>query len=324
MSEKTYVTKDEGAKLSFGYDYKQCFHHESSQPKTMPEYVLVKNFTKQPEYDKQVSIEVLKFLYQFTFATHDQLVQMLELKGIDPSGLDDMIEKMLKERKMNCFYLNQFVQQGPFPEDAFVIYCMDFGAVAILSHFSNSDCITWWTTDSERSTELILKYLTTVVFYLTLAEVRGNSLRFFKPIFDVTIGHRDIRFSAAFEVMNGYTAHPFVLESIRSYDLPDNWMEKIDKKIVPFSCQEKHWSKYFPNMEPVYLFLCENERDALEAADLFYRRTEKENFRLITDDQVELGLENAYFLKYIPNADPEKMGTLQKVKATLLSSRDED
>lgn len=319
MSNKTYVTAEEGAKLSFGYDYKQCFHHESSQPKTLPEYTIVKQFVKQNEYDKQVSLEVLKFLYQFTFATHDQLVRMLEMKGIDPSGLDDLIVQMLKERKMNSFWLNQFIQEGDAPEDAFIVYCMDFGAIAILSHFSNSDCIAWWTTDSVRSTELIQKYLTTAMFYLSLAEVRGDSLRYFKPIFDVTIGHRNLRFSASFEVMSGFTSHPFILESVRSYDLPINWQDKIDSKIVPFSCQEKHWSKYFSNTEPVYLFLCENEEQALEAADLFWRRTEKENFRLITDDQVKMGLENAYFLKYVPNPNPEKVGTLQKVKASLLS-----
>lgn len=318
MSLKTYVTKEEGEGLAFGYDYKQVFHHESSQPKTMPEYTLVKQFTKQNEYDKLVSLEVLKFLYQFTFATHTQLVRMLELKGIDPAGLDDLIAKMLKEREMNCFYLNQFVQSGAMPEDAFIVYCMDFGAIAILSHFSNSDCITWFTTDCERSTELILKYLTTSMFYISLAEFRGDSLRYFKPIFDVTIGHRDIRFSAAFEVMQGFTAHPFILESIRSYDLPVNWTEKIDRKIVPFSCQEKYWSKYYPNREPVYIFLVEDDKQALEAADLFYRRTDKENFRLITDDQVKGGLATAHFLKYVPNANPEKCGTLHRVQGGLL------
>lgn len=314
----TYVTEEVGSSLKFGYGYKQTFHHESSQPKTLPEYTLVKAFVKQPEYEKQVVLEVLKFLYQFTFATKDQLTRMLEMKGIDPSGLDDLVAEMLDDRRMNCFYLSLFPLDGPAPKDAFVVYCMDFGAIAILSHFSNSDCITWFTTDCCRSCELILKYLTTTEFYLSLSEVQGSALRYFKPIFDVSFGHRDIRFSAAFEVSQGFSGHPFILESIRSYDLPINWMEKVDKKITPFACQDKHWTKYFAQ-EPVYLLLVEDEQCALEAADLLFRRTEKENFRLITDEQVRGSLANAFFLKYIPSADHEKVGTLQRVKATILS-----
>lgn len=322
MNEKTYVTKEGGRGLDFGYDYKQCFHHDSSQAKTLPEYTLVKQFTELSSYEKQLTLEVLKFLYQFTFATHDQLIAMLEAKCIDPAGMDEVIDQMLRMRQMNSFYLNSFAKQNePFPDDAFVIYCIDFGAIAILSHFSNSDCIAWFTTDVVRSTELILKYLTTVMFYLALAEVKGSALRYFKPVFDVTFGHRSFRFSAAFEVMHGYTGHPFILESIRSYDLPANWIKKVDRQIVPFSCQEKNWTKYF-STSPVYILLVENEEQALEAADLFHRRTGLDNFRLITDAQVKNGLEAANFLKYIPNPDGEGLGTLQKVKASLLSSID--
>ena len=58
MSEKVYVTREEGEALSFNYDFKQIFHHESSQPKTLPEYVLVKWYIKQPEQAKQLALEV--------------------------------------------------------------------------------------------------------------------------------------------------------------------------------------------------------------------------------------------------------------------------
>lgn len=319
MNEKTYITQEEGKLLKFAENYQQCFEHESSQPKTMPEYTLVKAFVKLPEYDKLVTLEVLKFLYQFTFATHDQMVRLLEMKGIDPVGLDDNIQRMLGERMMNSFYLNQYSEINKAPEDAFVLYCMDFGAVALLNHFSNSDCITWFTTDAVRGSGLIQKYLSTVEFYLALAEVQGPALRYFKPTFDIAFGHREIRFSAAFEIMQGYSSHPFILESVRSFDLPLIWKEKIDNKLVHFACNSKHWGKYY-SQEPVYLFLCENEQDALEAADLFYRRTDgQENFRLITDDQVKAGLTNAHFLKYIPSGEDNKVGTLQPVKASLLA-----
>lgn len=339
MSEKNYVTIADGERLNIEPYFQQCFEHESSQPKTMPEYTLVKAFIKLSDYDRQVTMEVLKMLSQFTFATRKQLERLLTAKGLDPSGLEGDIELMMENRQMNCFYLSREapVEYDP-PEDALLIYCMDFGALALLNHFSNSDSVTWFTTDAVRGSELVQKYLSTVEFYLALAEVQGPALRYFKPTFDVAFGHREIRFSAAFEITDGNgVGHAFLLESVRGFDLPLNWRDKLDKKLVHFAVQPRNWGRYFLE-EPVFLLLVEDEKDALEAAELFYRRTEKNNFRLITDEQVRQGLAKARFLKYIPyqpapiagevteevkaKADLDAMshaGTLQPVRASLLS-----
>lgn len=339
MSEINYITCEDGELLKMEPYFQQCFEHESSQPKTMPEYTLVKAFVKLSEYDRQVTLEVLKMLSQFTFATKKHLVRLLNAKGIDPAGLDENIDRMIESRQMNSFYLCQSIpdEYNP-PADAFIVYCMDFGALALLNHFSNSDSVTWFTTDANRGSELVQKYLSTVEFYLSLAEVQGPALRYFKPTFDVAFGHREIRFSAAFEITDANGAgHPFLLETVRNFDLPLNWQDKLDKKIVHFAVRPKNWGRYFLE-EPVFLILVENEKDALEAAELFYRRTEKNNFRLITDDQVRQGLAKAHFLKYIPyqpapiegeateeaqaRAEFDAMshiGTLQPVRASLLS-----
>ena len=75
----------------------------------------------------------------------------------------------------------------------------------------------------------------------------------------------------------------------------------------------------------------EDEAQALEAAHIFYRRTGKENFRLITDGQLKGGLDKAAFYKYVPvvEEDPDnpgatitvanKVGKLRKVRSSLLS-----
>lgn len=324
MTQQMYVTKADGERMNFDPEFLQSFEHESSQPKTMPEPTLVKSFLKLPEYDKMVTLEVIKFLHQFTFASRDQLARLLDYKGIDPVGLNDNLDRMLEEREINSFFMNRMGQTDEMPEDAFIVYCMDFGGLAILKHFTNNDWLTWFTTDSVRRSGLVQKYLSTVEFYLALLKAKGPALRAFKATTDFSFGHRDIRVSATFEVMKGYSGHPFILESVRSFDLPMDWRDKIDNKLVHFACVPKHWGKYY-SKEPVYIFLCENERDALEAADLFYRRTDgKENFRLITDDQVRLGLDKAKFLKYIPAPDPvegepPKMGALQGVVSSLLA-----
>ena len=218
MSEMPYVTRADGKNLRIAPFYQQVFHHESSQPKTMPEYTLIKGFVQLPEQNRQVTLEVLKILSQFVFATREQLVRMLE------------------NRQVNCFYLAETASPEFEPaEDAFLVYCMDFGALCLLNHFSSSDSLSWFTTDANRSSELVLKYLTTVEFFLSLAKVQGPSLRYFKPAFDVAFGHREIRFSGAFEIedTNGQN-HSFLLETIRNFDLPVTWRDKLDKKVVHF------------------------------------------------------------------------------------------
>lgn len=323
MSEITYLTVEEGKNLSFGSAYKQCFSHDFSHPKTMPEYVLVKDFLAEPEAEKQMALEILKFLYSFTFATYKQIVRLLKQRGLEISGLAEVLQKLLDERKINSFYLNLFVQNGPIPEDALCIFCIDFGAIPILSHFSTLDCGGWFSTDCIRDSELISKYLSTTDFYLTLSEVQGKALRYFKPIFDVSYKHLAFRFSAVFEIVQDNLSHPFILESIRSYDLPVNWLKNIEKKILPFICGDQLWQKYFYK-KPVFLLLMENEKDALEAGDMLYRRVGPDvPFRLITDQQVRKGLANAYFLKYIPqpDADCEHLGELKRVKPGLLSGK---
>lgn len=323
MSEKTYVTIKEGQRMDLGVGNQQCFEHESSQPKTMPVYTLVKAYGKLSEYDKVVTLEVLKFLYQFTFATRDQLRRMLEIKGVDPVGLDENIGRMLELRQMNSFYLDRFQVTGEAPEDAFVMYCIDFGALALLDHFSNCDCNTWFTSDSCRSSELLQKYVSTTEFYLALAEVQGTGLRYFKPIYDISYDHRSIRFSAVFQIGQGIGGHTFLMESVRDYELPLAWQKKLDEKLVPFASNAKHWHRYF-EQEPIYLMLVENNDSALEAAILFYNRVEKTNFRLITDTEVLKGLDNAKFLKFAPgdraeDGTPVTPGKLQATRIPLLS-----
>lgn len=121
-------------------------------------------------------MEVLKILSQFVFATREQLVRLLEIKGIDPSTLDDDLSLMLENRQVNCFYLAETASPEFEPaEDAFLVYCMDFGALCLLNHFSSSDSLSWFTTDANRSSELVLKYLTTVEFFCPWPRCKGPS-----------------------------------------------------------------------------------------------------------------------------------------------------
>ena len=147
------------------------------------------------------------------------------------------------------FALTQFVMEE-VPEDAFRIYCLDHGARYILTHFSQTDFITWLSSDNIRSSELVAKYLMTGMFYLQVLMARGDSLRFFNPLADFSIGKRDIRFSGAFQIMQGFTPRDFIFEVIRHEDLPTIWQQKVNEKIAPFVLQS-YWEMYYRNM-PVF------------------------------------------------------------------------
>jgi len=317
MSGKNYVTATVGKKLSFNYDYKQVFHHEFSAPKTMSCDLIVKTFRDAKYAHLQVlGLEVLKFLKEFCFATREQIEANLKIKKVDMSCLDELMDWYLSLRIINYFTFAKF-DIGEVPEDAFCIFCLDHGARGILTHYSNSDHWNWFSSDNFRSTELVIKYLSTTEVYLQTLKTKRDELKFFEPLYDVNIGKRSIRFSAGFRIMNGFTPRDFILESVRNYDLPIGWQKKVDQQIAPFV--EHHWKKYYETL-PVFIFLVEDEAQALEVAEIYYRRTESNQFRIITDQEVKKGFNKAVFLKYVPATEESPNATMVPVTASAFRS----
>lgn len=314
----TYVTLEQGKSLNFGYDYKQVFHHNSSLYKTSAEYVIVKDYcyTKNEE-EKKIGLEILMFLRDFCFASQEQLETILKQKKLNTSYLPNILEKYTNSRIINFFILNRF-DTGEIPNNAFYIYCLDHGGKFILSHFSPSDYISWMSSDNIRSTELIIKYLMTNFFYLNLHETKKENLKYFKPLFYVNIGKREICFSAAFQLMQKFTARDFIIETVRNYDLPTLFQKKVDQQFAPFILNN-HWKKYYFIL-PVFIFLSENKEQALEISDIFYKRTKFEQFRVLLDEDLKNGFNNAVFYKYIPESEKEPLSKLITVKAPIFSS----
>ena len=87
-----YVTNEEGKTLSFNYSYKQTFYRDPKRNHGMPEYVVVQDFMKSDDKQRQIGLEILIYLRQFCFATRDMLGTMLAVKGLDVSALDDILE----------------------------------------------------------------------------------------------------------------------------------------------------------------------------------------------------------------------------------------
>lgn len=164
--------------------------------------------------------------------------------------------------------------------------------------------MTWKSTNAVRGPELVAKYLATNEFYLSLLAAKTQSLAYFEPTVNFTIRSRDIRVSAIFRIMNGATPCDFVLEVVRASDIPTNWRRKTNEQFAPFLL-DKFWNRYF-QIEPIFIFLAENLQQAEELAEIYYLRTENNNFRVTTDSELCSGIDKAKFYKYEPNG-PEKL-----------------
>lgn len=327
---RNYVTEKQGAALNVNYDYKQSWLRDFSFNKTRNESLMVKYFKEHDAAQQEVGLNMLIFLSQFWFATRDQIKKALEIKGLDASLADEVIDDYVANRVMNCFTFAAH-ELDVMPPDAMRIYCMDHGARHILSHYYREDFVYWQSTDNLRGTEQIVKCLSTSSFYLSLARVKMENLRTFEPIFDVSIGRRNARFSAMFEILNKRggdepsvwqkdPTRKFILESVRSYDLPAYWQKKCREQIHPYLMQ-KFWQQNFPE-EPMFILLAETDEAALEAADIFHRITESANFRITTDKNILRGMEKAPFYKYIPCEESARVGTLQPGRAVIFSKKD--
>lgn len=327
---RKYVTEKQGASLHVNYDYKQSWLREFSFNRTRNESLMVKYFKERDPTQQEVGLNMLIFLSQFWFATRDQIKRALEIKGLDTAVADDVIDDYVANRVMNCFTLAAH-ELDEMPADAMRIYCMDHGARHILSHYYREDFVYWQSTDNLRGTEQIVKCLSTSSFYLALAKVKMENLRTFEPIFDVSIGRRNARFSAVFEILNKRSiedqstgqkdpTRKFILESVRSYDLPAYWQKKCREQVYPYLMQ-KFWQQNFSE-EPMFILLAETDEAALEAADIFFRITGSKNFRVTTDKNILRGMEKAPFYRYLPCEDGAGVGTLQPGRAVIFSKKD--
>ena len=326
-----YVTATQGEALDFGdLTRKQIFEHVSSPAKTMPEYILMKEFVALPREEQQITVEVMQFLYNFTFASRGQIERYLNLKKVNTNSLDRRLQQMLNSRQVNYFYLDleePISPSQPAPEDAFILYSLDFGALPILNHFTKQDSNVWFSTDAYRCEPQVMKYLKVVEFYLTLLEVQGPNLVAFIPHYQTSFKHLDFSVSAQFTICRDHKYGFFMLEVVGNDDLNGYWQKKLDEKISPFVTQNENWKKYFRTM-PNFLLLVDNQEDGARAADYFFRRTEldcgdkssQNILRMLTMDQMQKGLKAARFLKFIKGEDPNKGGELKVVTNLVLSN----
>ena len=162
VDKKMYVTEEEGKALSFPYDWRQTWHHPFEMNRVVNEAQTIKSFVADGD-ERQMGLEILKLLLDYTFATRDQLVRLLSIKGLDNGDrLDTLLQKYQDRRLINKFAISAF-EMDYIPDDAFVVYCLDHGSRHILSHMYRDDvAVTWKSTNAVRGPELVAKYLSLI------------------------------------------------------------------------------------------------------------------------------------------------------------------
>lgn len=307
---QNYVTQGAGEEFKFPLDWEQTFHHESKKSSAPREYVAAIEFAALSDEQRAAGQAILEYLANFRFATAQQLRTLVAAKGMNPDLIYDLISYFIERNTMNYFVItaNQMqFSQKEIPGDALKVYCLDYGAICLLSHFSASPYLRW-TPGDERfcKSQLVARHIMTGMFYLQALSLRKDTLEQFIPNRDFTNGERGIRFSAGFRIMMGCNGVEFLLDVVRDTDLLTSWQSELEK-MTPF-IRGKYMKRYYEggNPEgrysslPLVIFLVESVKAAGEVADSFYRATGYSEFYILLERDMLKGLHIAPLYAYHP------------------------
>lgn len=300
-----YLRQKEGEVVIVPADLKQTFENKFTLNIGKNEIIKMKNSNVITERD----IKIAKFLFQFKFATAEQIYKLL---GEESSkvNLKNRLDKLVKYRVLNKFMLSEHEEERIAP-DAFEIYCLDLGGRYLLSHYSNEDTSDWYSTINMKSSEIISKNLLVTEFFIRVMQTCGSKVSHFKAEPELRVGKKNV--VPSFEMcmkVNGQTKY-FIGEVVREYDFPVYIREKAQK--LESLLTTNAWKKYYydSESEPILFVFADSDLTALETGKLITETTEIKNFRISTDERIQRELyETGAFLKYVEGQD-----VLQEIKA---------
>ena len=116
MIQKNYITQEQGEVLSFPYDWRQTFEHPFEMARVVNEAFTIKRFVSAAD-ERQIALEILIYLHDYTFATREQLKRLLKLKGVLSVEndvemadilLDSILQNYVDNRLINYFTLSSY------------------------------------------------------------------------------------------------------------------------------------------------------------------------------------------------------------------------
>lgn len=303
-----YIEKTEGAVI-IPADMKQTFENKFTLNIGKNEIIKMKNNNVITERD----LKVAKFLFQFKFATAEQVFKLL---GADSSEVNfkNRLDKLVKYRVLNKFMLS-FNEEEQIHPNALEIYCLDLGGRYLLSHYSNEDTSDWYSTVNMKSSEIISKNVMTTEFFIRLMQMCPGNVTHFKVDPELRVGKKNVTPSFELRMKVGGQVKYFIGEVVREYDFPVYLRERVSK--LESLLMTNAWKKYYYDSEsaPVLLAFGDSDLTALEAGKLITETSDIRSFRLSTDERIqkELGSVGA-FLRYVEDED-----ILREIRATTFS-----
>lgn len=258
-------------------------------------------------------MKIVQFLFHYRFATIDILTSLLLKDGKTRDDVSKDVSRLIKHRIINAFGLvsSEGIGSGvrvELPMDAMLIYCLDIGGRILVGHFHNADTTAWYTTENMRGPEKIGKDLTTNLFYLQLingCKFLGVQNNYFKLNPTLQLGKQRVVPSFEMKIMVSDTDFRYYMgDVVRRYEFPSDFREHLSK--LDSVLATNAWKKYFYDVEkaPVVFFICEDDKHALEVAEMVSGISSIDaatGFRLTTDERLKRGLgEKGAFLAYDP------------------------
>lgn len=301
-----YIPKQEGV-VKIDADLKQTFANKFTLNIGKTEIIKMKNNNVLTERD----VKIAKFLFQFRFATVEQIHSFLGEKSTI-ENLRGRLEKLTHYRILNKFMLGAYEYDNIQPE-AFEIYCLDLGGRYLLANYSNEDTTDWYSAVNMVGSEIVSKRLFITQFYIRLRETLGSRLVHFRAEPEFRSGKKTIIPSFDFSIQEGLLTRNYIGEVVREFDFPVNFREKAAK--LEQLLTTNAWKKYYYDLDevPVLFVFGEDDYNALDAAKMITHTTEIERVRFSTDERILQDLSEAgTFLKF--NLEN---GVLQETKAKI-------
>jgi hypothetical protein len=299
-----YIQQQEGV-VVIPADLKQTFENKFTLNIGKNEIIKMKNSNVITDRD----IKIAKFLFQFKFATAEQVYKLL---GEDSSkiNLKNRLDKLVKYRVLNKFMLSDHEEER-IQADALEVYCLDLGGRYLLAHYSNEDTTDWYSTINMKSSEIISKNVLTTEFFIRVMQTCPAKITHFKVEPELRVGKKNV--VPSFEMcmkINGQTKY-FIGEAIREYDFPVYLRERVNK--LESLLITNAWKKYYYDSDsaPILFGFADSDLTALEAGKMIMETSEIRNFRLSTDERIQRELfETGAFLRYL-----EEQDVLQEIRA---------
>ena len=302
-----YLKTGDAASYLFPKDWYQVFDHPFAAPRAQNESMVLKTFTEGLKREECRMIgTLLLYLYRTTFALDRQIERYLAQRELLPAeGIAELLAFAKREHLLNCFTFSE-TGEGKLPEDALRIYCLDHAARYVLGHFYREDVLyTWNRFRALASAPVVSRNLVINDLYLEFgARCRPKVTDMSAPM-HFYYNHRNIFLSGGFRVRDETKGiREYLVEVVRSADLPDFWQSKVTEQLAPFLSEthgaeatEPNWRRFFER-RPALIFFGDTEEDLAEIGAVYERAVKDSCYRLALLRDLPKGLGSIRLYRY--------------------------